>query len=442
MNRRSPALVLMLALPAVAAAVDVPVAGKRLDLNASRDQARARVVVADPALAAPLPDPAIGAALIVNAGAAAGQCRAEILLDPGKWQAIGGDGPRKGWRYRAEAPGTQGVRRILLRPGLLTMQAQGTGWPCSLAATEQRLPVSVVLRVGDTRYCAAFGAPARRNTRRWLEVRDAPAPAGCPDTDLTVADLNILHGLFCFESANCRLADRIELLFQWIVASGCPDLVTLQEVWDPALPLIRARLEGTCPFTYQSVYVPASRVDDAMILTRYPAVAFESHRLIRNFRRVLFARIDHPIGPVDVFVTHLASSSDGAQQACGANCPPECVAAGAATVRQCQGVQMANFVAARHDVPTPAIATGDFNESPGTFVYDQFVGRGWIDTYLAAGNPECDPGSGSGCTSGAHRQRPEPARVAGQQRGRAHRLHLPRATGAGLAVRGRDRLGR
>ena len=137
-----------------------------------------------------------------------------------------------------------------------------------------------------------------------------------------------------------------------------------------------------------------------MILTRYPAVAFESHRLIRNFRRVLFARIDHPIGPVDVFVTHLASSSDGAQQACGANCPPECVAAGAATVRQCQGVQMANFVAARHDVPTPAIATGDFNESPGTFVYDQFAGRGWIDTYLAAGNPECDPGSGSGCTSG------------------------------------------
>jgi len=257
-----------------------------------------------------------------------------------------------------------------------------------------------VLRVGDTRYCAAFGAPARRNTRRWLEVRDAPAPAGCPDTDLTVADLNILHGLFCFESANCRLADRIELLFQWIVASGCPDLVTRQEVWDPALPLIRARLEGTCPFTYQSVYVPASRVDDAMILTRYPAVAFESHRLIRNFRRVLFARIDHPIGPVDVFVTHLASSSDGAQQACGANCPPECVAAGAATVRQCQGVQMANFVAARHDVPTPAIATGDFNESPGTFVYDQFAGRGWIDTYLAAGNPECDPGSGSGCTSG------------------------------------------
>ena len=182
MNRRSPALVLMLALPAVAAAVDVPVAGKRLDLNASRDQARARVVVADPALAAPLPDPAIGAALIVNAGAAAGQCRAEILLDPGKWQAIGGDGPRKGWRYRAEAPGTQGVRRILLRPGLLTMQAQVPAGPavsprpssaspsrsCSASATRATAPRSAHPRV------ATRGGGSRSAMRR--PRRAAPTP--------------------------------------------------------------------------------------------------------------------------------------------------------------------------------------------------------------------------------------------------------------------------
>jgi endonuclease/exonuclease/phosphatase family metal-dependent hydrolase len=63
-------------------------------------------------------------------------------------------------------------------------------------------------------------------------------------------------------------------------------------------------------------------------------------------------------------------------------------------------VQLANLIADRHDVPTPAVATGDFNESPGTFVYDQFAGRGWIDSYLAAGNPECDPMTGVGCTSG------------------------------------------
>jgi endonuclease/exonuclease/phosphatase family metal-dependent hydrolase len=138
-----------------------------------------------------------------------------------------------------------------------------------------------------------------------------------------------------------------------------------------------------------------------MLLSRYPVVAHELRQLYRQFRSVLFARIDHPIGPVDVFSTHLASSSDGAQMPCTApNCPAECVTGGAATVRDCQGVQMARFVAERHDVATPAVATGDFNESPGTFVYNQFLGRGWTDVYLGAGNPECDPATGIGCTSG------------------------------------------
>src|SRR5262245_33499756 len=72
--------------------------------------------------------------------------------------------------------------------------------------------------------------------------------------DITVVDLNILHGLTCAaETESCRLADRIELLFQWIVASGCPDVVTLQEIWRPALDLIPPYLESTCPFPYQAV---------------------------------------------------------------------------------------------------------------------------------------------------------------------------------------------
>jgi hypothetical protein len=75
-------------------------------------------------------------------------------------------------------------------------------------------------------------------------------------------------------------------------------------------------------------------------------------------------------------------------------------AAGAATVRQCQGVQVGQHVASTHDVATPAVVTGDFNESPGTFVYHQLVDRGWPDTYLSAGNPECDDVTGIGCTSG------------------------------------------
>jgi hypothetical protein len=74
--------------------------------------------------------------------------------------------------------------------------------------------------------------------------------------------------------------------------------------------------------------------------------------------------------------------------------------AGAVTVRDCQAVQTARMVEELHDVDAPAVVLGDFNNPPGLFIYNQFVGRGWSDAYLAAGNPECDPMTGIGCTSG------------------------------------------
>jgi endonuclease/exonuclease/phosphatase family metal-dependent hydrolase len=70
-------------------------------------------------------------------------------------------------------------------------------------------------------------------------------------------------------------------------------------------------------------------------------------------------------------------------------------------VRQCQAVQVARLAAAQSAADgRPALVTGDFNEPPGSFVYRQFTERGWPDVYLAAGNPECEPSSGIGCTSG------------------------------------------
>src|SRR4030095_7728349 len=82
-------------------------------------------------------------------------------------------------------------------------------------------------------------------------------------------------------------------------------------------------------------------------------------------------------------------------------CPAECVAAGAATVRQCQAVQLANHVAVAHDVDPPAFILGDFNATPGSFEYDQLAtSLGATDTFVAAGNAECVPATGVGCTSG------------------------------------------
>lgn len=408
MRRHLLAIPLCLALVWPAGATDVPVEGWRIRLRASAvdvERRAARIVVHDPAIAPPFSDPAPGASLVVSGGAGPGQCRAEIQLEAGGWEPIRGDGVLRGYVYRSSAPGTQGIRKVVVRPGVLSVTARGGGWPCDLSAGSQRPPVSVVLRVADTRYCAAFGGTVRRNSQGGFVARAAAAPTACPESDLTVANLNILHGVFCpFGSAACRQADRMDLLFQWIAASGCPDVVTLQEVWDPAVALIDARLAAPCPFVYNRIYVPQEGIDDEVILSRYPAVATGQLPLFGAIpiRAVLHARLDHPIGPVDVFTTHLSSGSDLASAPCTApTCPQPCLDAGAATNRQCQAVQLHDYVLATHDVPTPAVITGDFNESPGTFVYDRFTTvAGWPDTYLAAGNPECSPATGVGCTSG------------------------------------------
>ncbi|MBM4266470.1 MAG: hypothetical protein FJ144_07660 [Deltaproteobacteria bacterium] len=251
------------------------------------------------------------------------------------------------------------------------------------------------------RYFGILAATAAAATAA-LAVAACSSTGGNDDVDVSLADLNFVHGLFCPpETDRCRLSDRVDLLLEFIEGSGCPDVVALQEIWPPTVAEIEVKLPGTCPFTYQVVLGERlTNVDDEMVLSRYPVTEIEQRDLLGGFRRVLFTRIDHPTGTLDVFSTHLAAGVDGGSTPCGPVCPAECVAAGAQTIRDCQAVQMAEFIEAKHDVPGLAFATGDFNAPPGSFVYEQFAGRGWIDTYLAAGNPECNPATGIGCTSG------------------------------------------
>jgi endonuclease/exonuclease/phosphatase family metal-dependent hydrolase len=290
-----------------------------------------------------------------------------------------------------------------------------------------------------------------------LRVREPPALRGetpeRPDSqstrDITVVNLNVTHGFRCDDpmapaaTANqCRLSDRLDLLLDWIEARGCPDIVTLQEIIDRTAAffkpgeqliigpiessrrLIQARMRAfaeRCGFRYKALFDPAQRMDEELILSRYRIIARERIDLHSVLgvplgifdRHVLYARIEHPLGPVDVFTTHLSSGFDQANAPCDVNvkpflkirlikkaCPTECVEAGATTIRQCQAVQLANLVEELHDVPTPAIVTGDFNAEPGSFEYDLFIKRGFVDVHLAAGNPECNSETGVGCTSG------------------------------------------
>jgi endonuclease/exonuclease/phosphatase family metal-dependent hydrolase len=182
--------------------------------------------------------------------------------------------------------------------------------------------------------------------------------------------------------------------------------VAFQEVFETgpgsSAPLMMEHLTGVCPFPYEVAYIKDNGVDDSLLLSRYPVVTTELTELLNAFRNAYHVRIDHPIGLVDVFSTHLAAGVDGGNNACGtgAPCPPECLGLTSPTVRHCQAEQVARYVEAEHDLATPALLLGDFNATPTTASYAVFTGRGWTDAYLAGGNPECVPATGAGCSSG------------------------------------------
>ena len=182
--------------------------------------------------------------------------------------------------------------------------------------------------------------------------------------------------------------------------------MAFQEVFESgpgsSAPLMMEHLTGVCPFPYEVAYSKDNGVDDSLILSRYPVVSIQFEELLNGFRNVYHARIDHPIGLVDVFSTHLASCVDGGNNPCGTGepCPPECLGLSSPTIRHCQAEQVALYVEVVHDLETPALLLGDFNATPTSASYGVYAARGWTDAYLGGGNPECVPATGAGCSSG------------------------------------------
>ncbi len=103
-----------------------------------------------------------------------------------------------------------------------------------------------------------------------------------PAATVTLANLNILHGFDCDPPApadgdQCRVSERVALLTEHLIAEGCPDLVTLQEVvnkdfvlngtaeevgpLESIVTLIEAqlpKLAADCGFTYELIYEPSA----------------------------------------------------------------------------------------------------------------------------------------------------------------------------------------
>lgn len=118
--------------------------------------------------------------------------------------------------------------------------------------------------------------------------------------------------------------------------------------------------------------------------------------VVFDSRQLMWARLDAgPAGGIDFFTTHLAH---GLTEASGVTKRLQTEAA-LATIDQWSSPDA-----------LPDLFVGDFNSTVADDRYASIVDSGYLDTYLAAGQPECDPETHIGCTSGQRQitDTPEP----------------------------------
>jgi endonuclease/exonuclease/phosphatase family metal-dependent hydrolase len=214
-------------------------------------------------------------------------------------------------------------------------------------------------------------------------------PASAEDRSASSAvrfvTLNLLHGgpLSGWTGRDSHLEARLDLVTEELQALA-PDVVAVQEAsWSRARGEVASRLAGRLGLNH--VYAPASmrlfdtgwlnRLASAVIdfsegsaiLSRYPIVRWETHRLPqcgRGFdpRILLFAELATPGGPLPVFSTHTS----------GHACHTEAVAA---LVREHQG-------------PLPGVLMGDLNAVESSVAITSLVGEtGLVDSFRTA-NPD------------------------------------------------------
>ncbi len=223
-----------------------------------------------------------------------------------------------------------------------------------------------------------------------------------PEPVLTMVSLNVLHGLFCPEATNhCDAPNRVALLAQHVGRADCPDVVVLQEVAPWIKELVDAELPELCDGAYATEFAPGDGFDGLLTLSRLPFTgARQTMTLSGGLRAALRVEVDTVVGPVAIVNTHTGTGADdrgagGTECAVDTTqCAPPCDPA--RTMFECQLHQLEALIGdAEH-----AIIAGDLNlvadAPPMQILYD----AGFVDTSLAAGEPECDATTGSGCTSG------------------------------------------
>jgi endonuclease/exonuclease/phosphatase family metal-dependent hydrolase len=226
---------------------------------------------------------------------------------------------------------------------------------------------------------------------------NAQQTAGTP-ARVRVVTLNVLHGTACpADSDHCRIGDRMALLAQVLQEADCPEAVALQEANREVVERLKAPLANVCAGKYAIVYDDDPAQDREAVLTTLPVRGSQRIRLPGPLRTAFWVRLDAPVGALDLVATHLASSSDDRPcdpSMCSLPCHDD------DTLNTCQARMAARFLARKRDVQGVGVLVGDLNAKPGEPTVAALKQLGFVDAYLAGGNPECDPNTGTGCTSG------------------------------------------
>jgi hypothetical protein len=222
-------------------------------------------------------------------------------------------------------------------------------------------------------------------------------PAATPE--LRIVAINQLHGLFCPpETDSCGAPSRLQMLFDAIEEAGCPDVVGLAEIGPRQQELVPDRLAELCGGRYALLWDPAAQAepfDQEMILTT-AEVLDEGYVELANLPwSGHWAKLDSALGTVDFVMVHQASSANNPP--CTAEICPAICEVGVET-GSCHTRELIAFMDEHGAAEGIHVVAGDLNKPPQDPRIAPYYDAGFVDAWVEAGNPECDPATGIGCT--------------------------------------------
>lgn len=215
---------------------------------------------------------------------------------------------------------------------------------------------------------------------------------------MRVVTQNLLHGTACAADSNrCDLPARVALFTRQLAANDCPEVVAVEEANRDTAAALHQALPAVCGGKYQVVFDDDPAQDRELVVTTEKVVASERTPLVGPLRTALWVRLGTPVGVLDLVATHLASDSDN-RNCDGASCPAPCQTKD--TLRTCQARQAADVLESKLAPTSVGVLVGDLNAAPNSATIAVFTDRGFVDTHLAAHNPECSAETPLACTGG------------------------------------------